>query len=86
MDDPINFSLVSGAIMFVASTIAMYALKPSSVMKVDRHNRSVIDRMRLFIVSILIGSATSICVFLYMYKGSVIEAVKMNFLPNSISY
>jgi hypothetical protein len=84
--DPINLSLASGSLAFILSSLILYIFKPNSIMRIDEKNDIVVDRFRLFVMSVMISAGVSICVFLWLYKEPVVEQVKMKFFPNAISY
>jgi hypothetical protein len=72
----INTSLASGTIVFVFSLAIVPKLKPKFILTLNEKNKLVIDYFKVVIFSVLLGASMSICVFLWMYQGRVVERVK----------
>ena len=72
----INTSLASGTIVFVFSLAIVPKLKPKFILTINEKNKLVIDYFKLVIFSVLLGASMSICVFLWMYQGRVVEKIK----------
>jgi hypothetical protein len=69
----INTSLASGTIVFVFSLAIVPKLKPKFVLTLNEKHKPVIDYFKVVIFSVLLAASTSICVFLLMYQGRVVE-------------
>lgn len=71
--NPINKSLASGCIVFVFSLAILPKVKPKFIMTLNEKNKYVVDHFRLVIFSVLLGATMSLCVFLWLYQGQIIE-------------
>lgn len=69
----INTSLASGCVVFIFSLAIVPKLKPKFVLTLNEKHKPVIDYFKVVIFSVLLAASTSICVFLWMYQGRVVE-------------
>lgn len=76
LSNPINTSLASGGVVFLFALAILPKVEPKFIMTLNEKNKPVVDYFRLVIFSVLVGASMSICVFLWLYKGQVVEKMK----------